>query len=130
MTETEKVSMNLSAVDLGRVDVLVEEGFYSNRSDFLRTAIRNQLNRHSADMDQIKTRKSFAIGVVGYGEKALLRKMEEGTMVDINVIGVLVIEDDVTPELALDTINSLRVRGSFNAPADVQAALAEAGRIL
>jgi Ribbon-Helix-Helix transcriptional regulator family len=43
--DSEKITINLGFVDLGRVDLMVREGFYSNRADFIRTAIRNQLER-------------------------------------------------------------------------------------
>jgi Arc/MetJ-type ribon-helix-helix transcriptional regulator len=129
MTETEKITMNISVVDLGRIDLLVEEGFYSNRTDFLRTAIRNQLDRHAEQVQHSATRRSMAIGAVHYGAKSLARYRERGEVVEVNVVGLLHLSDDVTPELALATFKSIKVLGSFQAPDDVKSALAEAGRI-
>lgn len=130
MSDTEKITLNLSVVDLGRIDLLVEDGFYSNRSDFIRTAIRNQLDRHADQVQTSATRRSMAIGAVGFNQRELGRYRERGEVVEINVVGLFRLSDDVTPEMALSTIKSIKVFGSFLAPDDVRAALAEAGRIL
>ena len=129
METTEKVSLNMNVVELGKIDLLVEEGFYANRSDFLRAAVRTQLNTHAVAMDQITTRKSFVLGVLELDAATLRRKIENGEGADVKVIGVLILTDDITPDLALAALHSVTVRGSFHAPADVKAALAEAGRL-
>lgn len=129
METTEKVSLNMNAVELGKIDLLVEEGFYANRSDFIRAAVRTQLSTHAVAMDQITTRKSFALGVMELDANYLRRKIEAGEVVDVKVIGVLILADDITPDLALAALHSVTVRGSFHAPAEVKAALAEAGRL-
>lgn len=128
-SETEKITLNISPVDLGRVDLLVEEGFYSTRSDFIRMAIRNLLAQHGDHVQDAVTRRAMVIGVVGYNRRDLARLLERGETVEIHAVGVLHIADDVTPELALSTIRSAKVLGSLQASAIVRAALAEAGRL-
>lgn len=123
MAETEKITVNLGIVDLGRIDLLVQEGFYSSRADFIRTAVRNQLERQKSAVDSITTRKSMVIGTQTYNRSELEKKRENNEMVNVKVIGLLIIMDDVTPELALDTIQSVIVRGVFKAPEDVKRAL-------
>ena len=130
MSETEKITINLNVVELGKIDLLVEEGFYQNRTDFIRAAIRAQMAQHNTAMDQITTRKAFALGVMSLDGDYFRQKREQGEQVDIKVLGMLSLADDVTPDLALATINSVMVRGSFSAPDAVKAALAEAGRIV
>jgi len=119
----------MNVVELGKIDLLVEEGFYANRSDFIRAAVRTQLNTHAVAMDQITTRKSFALGVMELDAAHLRKQIKKGEGIDVKVIGVLILADDVTPNLALAALGSITVRGSFRAPADVKAALAEAGRL-
>lgn len=123
MTETEKITINIGSVDLGRIDLLVKEGFYSNRTDFIRTAIRNQLERQSSTVDSIKSRKSMVIGTQVYTHHELMEKKENNEMVNMKVIGMLILTDDITPQLALDTIQSITVHGVFKAPDDVKEAL-------
>jgi Arc/MetJ-type ribon-helix-helix transcriptional regulator len=123
MVDTEKTTVNVGIVDLGRVDLLVQEGFYASRADFIRTAIRNQLERQKSAVDSISTRKSMVIGTLGYSRSDLEEKRENSEMVNVKVIGLFILADDVTPELALDTIQSVTVRGVFKAPEDVKSAL-------
>ena len=123
MSDTEKITVNVGIVDLGRVDLLVQEGFYASRADFIRTAIRNQLERQKSAVDSISTRKSMVIGTLGYNRSELEKKRENNEMVNVKVIGLFILADDVTPELALDTIQSVTVRGVFKAPDDVKDAL-------
>ncbi len=123
MSETEKITLNIGSVDLGRVDLLVQEGFYSSRSDFIRTAIRNQLERQQAAVDSITSRKSMVIGTLSYSRHELEQKRAENEMINVKVIGMFILTDDVPPELALDTIQSATIRGVFKAPEDVKEAL-------
>jgi len=123
MTDTEKITINIGSVDLGRIDLLVKEGFYSNRADLIRTAIRNQLERQSNTVDSIKSRKSMVIGTQIYANRDLMAKKEENEMVNIRVVGMLILADDITPQLALETIQSITVHGVFKAPEDVKEAL-------
>ena len=123
MADTEKITLNLGIVDLGRIDLLVQEGFYASRSDFIRTAIRNQLDRQKTTVDSITTRKSMVIGTMSYTRKQLEEYREMNEMVNIKVIGLFILTHDITPELALDTIQSITVRGVFKAPEDVKEAL-------
>lgn len=125
MADTEKITINLSVVDLGQVDLLVEQGFYSNRSDLIRTAIRNQLSTHAEAVKQTVVRKQMAIGVLIYSRKDLEAKRAAGEKLDINVVGMANIASDVTPELALDTIQSLQVYGVLRASPAVRDALAD-----
>ncbi len=123
MTDTEKITINIGSVDLGRIDLLVEEGFYSNRADLIRTAIRNQLERQSSTVDSIKSRKSMVIGTLIYNHHNLQEKKDNNEMVNIKVIGMLILADDITPELALDTIQSITVHGVFKAPEEIKEVL-------
>lgn len=110
--DTEKLTINLGVVDLGKIDVLVEEGFYGNRSDFIRTAIRNHLQRHEDDMTQTVTRRSMTVGALHLERKDLEQARADRRRLTISVVGVLSIAGDVTVALADETIESVRVRGS------------------
>jgi len=130
MTEiekTEKITINLGPVDLGQIDLLVQEGFYSNRTDFIRTAIRNQLTTHAEVVKRTVARKTLVLGLQHYTRRDLEAVRAAGEKLQINVLGLASIADDVTPELALATIDSVVVLGAFRASSQVKAALA--GRI-
>lgn len=124
MSETEKLTVNVAAVDLGKMDLLVQEGLYSNRAEFLRSAVRSQLDKHKLELEQSVQRNSYAIGIMGYGRVELEACRERKESLALSVLGMLVLKEDVTPELALETISSVKVRGVFSAPAGVKAALA------
>ncbi len=121
--ETEKITINLGYVDLGQVDLLVQEGFYSNRTDFIRTAIRNQIDRHADVLRQSVSRKTLDLGLRRYSRADLQRVRDAGEMLQINVLGLVSIASDVTPELARATIASVSVLGAFHADPVVRAAL-------
>ena len=123
--EAEKVTINLGYVDLGHIDLLVREGFYSNRTDLIRTAIRNQLERHSEVTRKSVARKSLDLGLRHYGREDLERVRAAGQMLDINVLGLATIAQDVTPELARATIASVVVLGALHASPEVKAALTD-----
>ncbi|MCI0430663.1 MAG: CopG family transcriptional regulator [Rhodospirillales bacterium] len=123
--DAEKVTINLGYVDLGHIDLLVREGFYSNRTDFIRTAIRNQLERHSEVTRKSVARKSLDLGLRHYGREDLERVRTAGQMLDINVLGLATIAQDVTPELARATIASVVVLGALHASPEVKAALTD-----
>ena len=123
MSDTEKITVNIGIVDLGRIDLLVQEGFYASRADFIRTAIRNQLERQKSAVDSISSRKSMVIGTLGYSRSDLEKKRDNNEMVNVKVIGLFILSEDVNPEMALDTIQSVTVRGVFKAPEDVKKAL-------
>ena len=127
MSETEKITINLGLVDLGQVDLLVQEGFYSNRTDFIRTAIRNQLSTHAEVVRQTVARKTLVLGLENYTRRDLEAVREAGETLEIKVLGLASIDDDVSPELALETIDSLVVLGALRASPAVKSALA--GRI-
>ena len=125
--KTEKITINLGLVDLGQIDLLVQEGFYSNRTDFIRTAIRNQLAVHKEEVKRTVARKTLVLGVQHYTRRDLEAVRAAGEKLQINVLGLASIADDVSPELALATIDSIEVLGAFRASLAVRAALA--GRI-
>ena len=126
--DTEKITINLGYVDLGQVDLMVQEGFYSNRTDFIRTAIRNQLDRHADVVKQSTVRKSLDLGLRTYNREDLETVRRAGQMLHINVLGLATIAQDVTPELARATIASVSVLGAFHASSAVKAALADRTR--
>ncbi|WP_376962592.1 CopG family transcriptional regulator [Azospirillum sp. A26] len=123
--DSEKITINLGYVDLGHIDLLVEEGFYSNRTDFIRTAIRNQVDRHADVVRQTVARKSVDLGLRHFTRADLEAAQAAGQMLDIRVLGLATIAQDVTPELARSAIASLSVLGALHAPAAVKAALAD-----
>lgn len=125
MAETEKITINLGVVDLGKIDLLVEQGFYTNRTDFIRTSIRGQLDKHDHNLQQTINRKNFVVGILLYDASDLIKRQKQGTILDVSIIGMFSLANDVTPELALETINSIKVLGIFNAPDDVKEALAD-----
>ncbi|GAB3377258.1 CopG family transcriptional regulator [Azotobacter armeniacus] len=124
---TEKITINLGVVDLGQIDLLVQEGFYSNRTDFIRTAIRNQLAPHAEVIRETAARKTFVLGLQHYTRRDLEAVQAAGQKLQIQVLGLASIATDVPPELALATIDSIVVLGALHASAAVKAALA--GRI-
>ena len=126
--KTEKITINLGLVDLGQIDLLVQEGFYSNRTDFIRTAIRNQLTTHAEEVRRTVARKTLVLGVQYYTRRDLEAVRAAGEKLQINVLGLASIAEDVSPELALATIDSVVVLGAFRARPEVKAALA--GRIV
>lgn len=123
--DSEKVTINLGFIDLGQIDLLVQEGFYSNRTDFIRTAIRNQIDRHADVVRQVVVRKSVDLGLRHFTRADLEAVRAAGEMLDIRVLGLAAVAPDVTPELARATIASLSVLGALHAGADVKAALAD-----
>ena len=124
-SELEKITINMPPVDLGQIDLLVREGFYQNRTDFIRTAIRNQLNVHVEAVKQTVARKTLVLGLQHYTRRDLEAVRAAGETLRIKVLGLASIADDVSPELALATIDSIEVLGAFRASPAVKAALAE-----
>lgn len=122
--DSEKITINLGHVDLGQVDLLVNEGFYSNRTDFIRTAIRNQLTHHAEALKQVVARKMFVFGMQHISREDLQRLQQVRQKLTLRVVGLATIADDVTPELALETIGTLEVLGALHASAEVKRALA------
>lgn len=123
-SDTEKVTVNLGYVDLGLIDLLVAEKFYSNRTDFIRTAVRNQLERHADATRQSASRKSLELGLRVLTRRELEDVQARGDMLHLRVLGLATIADDVTPALALATIGSIEVLGALHAAPAVKAALA------
>ncbi len=140
MSTTEKITINISAVDLGKIDLMVEEGFYTNRTDFIRTGIKQMLLQHESDTEQAVLRiranigkeasrisRVFAIGTIALSGTKLERVLAENKRMKIAVIGSLKFEDDITPELVDQAIESIWIKGVFKAPSAVKKVLA--GRI-
>ncbi len=123
--DSEKITINLGYIDLGHIDLMVQEGFYSNRTDFVRTAIRNQIERHADVVKESRVRKSLDLGLRHYTRENLEAVRTAGQMLHIHVLGLASIAMDVTPELARATIASVVVLGALHASAAVKAALAD-----
>ncbi len=123
--DSEKITINLGYVDLGQIDLMVQEGFYSNRTDFIRTAIRNQLDRHADVVRQSVARNTLDLGLRHFSRGDLEAARNSGTMLHINVLGLASIAADVTPELARAAIASVTVLGALHASPEVRAALAD-----
>jgi Arc/MetJ-type ribon-helix-helix transcriptional regulator len=123
--DSEKITINLGYVDLGHIDLMVQEGFYSNRTDFIRTAIRNQLERHADVVKQSTTRKGLDLGLRHYSREDLEAARRAGELLHIQVLGLASIAPDVTPALARAAIASVVVLGALRASPAVKAALAD-----
>ncbi|HET9025634.1 MAG TPA: CopG family transcriptional regulator [Burkholderiaceae bacterium] len=123
--ESEKITINLGYVDLGHIDLLVQEGFYSNRTDFIRTAIRNQVGKHGDALNQTVARRAMVLGLQRYTRGDLERLRDAGEAVHVQVLGLATIDDDVPPQLAAQTIASISVLGALRASPAVKAALAD-----
>ncbi len=124
-SESEKITINLGYVDLGHIDLLVRDGFYSNRTDFIRTAIRNQVERHADATRQSVSRRSLDLGLRHLSREELETARAEHRPLDIRVLGLVTIAQDVTPDLARAAIASISVLGTLQASAAVKAALAD-----
>jgi Arc/MetJ-type ribon-helix-helix transcriptional regulator len=123
VSDNEKITINLGFVDLGRIELLVQDGFYANRTDFIRTAIRNQLGVQSDVVNHSITRQTMELGLRDYGRADLEAVKSAGEQLHIKVVGLVRIASDVTPELAVATIASLTVLGALHASQDIKAAL-------
>lgn len=129
MADTEKITVNLNVVDLGKIDLLVDEGFYTNRADFLRTAIRYEIDKHRQQIEQITTTKNYFVGVVNLTADMLAQHYRNEKMMDVKAIGILTINPGVTVDMAEKTIASVKVWGKLIMPPDVRERLEALGRI-
>lgn len=125
LSDTEKITINLGPVDLGQIDLMVQEGFYSNRTDLIKTAIRNQLSTHAEIVRQTVARKQLVLGLQHFSKAQLEEVRMAGQTLQIQVLGMASIALDVTPELARATIDSIMVLGALHASSAVKAALAD-----
>ncbi len=123
--ESEKITINLGYIDLGRIDLLVQEGFYSNRTDLIRSAIRNQLATHGDVLKETVARRSIVLGLQRYSRQDLERLRDAGEKLHIRVLGLASIDDDVPAKLATQTIASISVLGALRASSAVRAALSD-----
>jgi Arc/MetJ-type ribon-helix-helix transcriptional regulator len=124
MSNSEKITINLGAVDLGKIDLLVQEGHYSNRTDFIRTAIRTQTERHTLEVQQSVSRHHYGLGLFEYTRADLEQYKAKGERMNFSVVGMLKLAADIPPDLAAEVIESVRVRGVFQAGEAVKAILA------
>jgi len=124
-SDSEKITINVGFVDLGHIDLLVREGFYSNRTDFIRTAIRNQLASHAEAVKQSIVRHTLELGLRRVSRQELEASKAKGVRLQIQVVGLATIDDDVTPELARETIESITVLGALHASKEIKSALAD-----
>lgn len=120
LAESEKITINLGPVDLGQIDLLVDQGFYSNRTDFIRISIRNQLQTHQAEVKHYSNERFFVMGVLEFSRERLEELSEAGKILDIKLIGALVVADDVTIELARQTFGKVKLFGILKAPPEVK----------
>jgi Arc/MetJ-type ribon-helix-helix transcriptional regulator len=125
MADSEKITINMSAVDLGKIDLVVQEGLYSNRTDFIRTAIRSQLERHALEIQQSVTRHSYVIGVLSYDRSDLEKCKARGEMLTLTIVGLLHLQEDIPASLAAEVIETVQVRGIFIASEAVKTVLAD-----
>ncbi len=126
--KSEKITINVGLVDLGQIDLLVGEGFFSNRTDFIRTAIRRQLESRSGVLESTVARRELVLGSAHYNRQDLEALRDSGRMVELRVLGLASIADDVSPDLAVATIAAVEVLGAFRASRAVKAALASRTR--
>ena len=122
--KSEKITINVGLIDLGQIDLLVDEGFYANRTDFIRTAIRRQLDIRADAVNNTVSRRALELGTRHLSRRDLESLREAGQTVDLHVLGLATIAQDVSPDLALATISSVEVLGAFRAPSEVKVALA------
>ncbi|MCX6034724.1 MAG: CopG family transcriptional regulator [Chloroflexi bacterium] len=125
MPDTEKITINISAVDLGKIDLLVQEGLYSNRTDFIRTAIRSQLEKHNLEIQQSVARHSYIVGVLSYDRSDLEKRKARGEKLKITILCLLHLHDDISADLAAEVIESVKLLGIFIASDEVKAALTD-----
>ncbi|HEX3257564.1 MAG TPA: CopG family transcriptional regulator [Pseudonocardia sp.] len=123
--KSEKITINIGLVDLGQIDLLVDEGFFANRTDFIRTAIRRQLDSRETVVRNTVQRRALVLGTQHLSRRELERLRDAGEQIELRVLGLATVADDVSPELALATIASVEVLGAFRAPRAVKAALAD-----
>jgi Arc/MetJ-type ribon-helix-helix transcriptional regulator len=129
MADTEKITINMNAVELGKIDLLVEQGHYSNRTDFIRSGIRSQLEKHTVEVQQSVVRQSFVIGALIYDRSDFERYKAKNEKVKVNIVGMFHIGNDVPAALAVEMVESIKVYGIFQASADVKNALTKAGKV-
>jgi Arc/MetJ-type ribon-helix-helix transcriptional regulator len=125
MPETEKLTLNLTPVDLGQIELLVDQGFFANRAEFIRVAIHDLLEKHADRVKETSTRQALVIGALVYTRGMLEEMKRKKTRLAIRIVGYLSIDDDVPVSLARDVVESIKVYGIFHATAEVKAALAD-----
>jgi len=130
MADTEKITINMNAVELGKIDLLVEQGHYSNRTDFIRSAIRSQLEKHTLEVQESVTRHSYGVGAFHHSLADFERYKAKGEKIKISIVGIYSIHNEISPAMAVETIESIKVYGIFQASSAVKDALTKSGKIL
>lgn len=125
MSDMEKITIKMHRADLERVDHLVEDGSYTSRDDFIHTAIGHQLDQQRPNKESAANRKSMVIGTLVYDRKTLEGHRARNEKVNVKVIGMLILSEDIPPELALETIDSITIRGVIRAPETLKSVLAD-----
>lgn len=110
---TEKLTININHVDLGKIDLLVDNGFYTNRTDFIRNAIRESLSKHGDYVEKLIEKSSSFIGVIKLSNQDLLRYEEKKEKHNIKVIGLLVIDQNIDFELLKKTVSTIKAKGTI-----------------
>ena len=132
----EKITVNLPVVDLGKIDYLVEQGFYNTRTEFIRTSIKSEIDKNSFAINRViqvedsKEGTFFSVGVISLNKSDLERYVTKNKKVAIFVMGMCFIGKNVTVELASKTIKSFKVYGIKKGPKDVMDYLSKLGREL
>ena len=121
MAETEKITINVDVVDLGKIDLLVEQGFYSTRTDLIKSAIRNELVKHEQIVHQYAVKRAYTFGIMKLTKRELEEVITNGEKLDIKVIGMLLVDEEIPVELAKRAISSLKVHGAFKAKNEIKA---------
>jgi len=123
---TEKATINIGIMELAQIDLLVENMIYTNRSDFIRTAIRNQLEMHKSDIERLylqtkansfepESQVQGGIGIYRLRKAALSDAMKSNKKLHIMVMGILLIDKDISPELFEATVESIKIYGKIQA---------------
>ena len=119
---SEKVSVNINTSTLSSIDLLVDNGYYSNRSDFINQALREGLQKHQNTIDRIiekKTEQSgespnhWFIGVYGLEKQDVEQAKNRGVEMEIKGYGVLVIDEDIDEEVLFATVRTIKVKGKI-----------------
>ena len=117
---SEKVSVNINTSTLSSIDLLIDHGYYSNRSDFINQALREGIQKHQKTLDRIIDAKTEAngespnqwfIGVYGLEKREIDAAKSRGITMEIKGYGVLVIDAENDEEDLYPVIRSIKVKG-------------------
>jgi Arc/MetJ-type ribon-helix-helix transcriptional regulator len=122
-SKPQQLNVTMDAEEIHQVDLMVEQGLYASRKDFLQLAARNLLREHGVEVPRPMTGELKVAGIAVHNRKSLEKLRAAGRQLELNVTGIFRLADDVTPELACAVIKSLTLRGTFEASAEVKATL-------